>query len=216
MNTETLTVARTARYCTLGDPASAREVWVVLHGYGQLAEYFIRPFDGLDGGTQFIVAPEALSRFYTDGMDGRVGASWMTRAAREEEIHDYVAYLDALYRHLRDEWPESATVRVLGFSQGTATACRWATLGDAGIDQLILWAGGVPPDLDLDAHRERLNRLDLTLVIGTDDEYITDTRVVEEEARLDAHDIAYRTIRFGGPHRIEPEVLARIGPSETA
>lgn len=210
MDTETLTVARTARYCTVGDPASAREVWVVLHGYGQLAEYFIRPFGELDNGSRFIVAPEAVSRFYTEGMSGRVGASWMTSAAREHEIRDYVRYLDTLYAHLQDEWPESATVRVLGFSQGTATACRWVALGDSEINHLILWAGGVPPDLDLSVHQELLNRLDLTLVIGTDDEYISDERVAEQEARLDAHAIAYRMIRFDGPHRIEPEVLTRV------
>jgi hypothetical protein len=37
-----LTVRRTARYHVLGDAAEAiREVWIVCHGYGQLAAEFI-------------------------------------------------------------------------------------------------------------------------------------------------------------------------------
>jgi predicted esterase len=215
MEIDTLSVSRTARYATLGTPDAARAVWFVLHGYGQLAEYFIRPFESM-AEERFIVAPEALSRFYTEGMRGRVGASWMTSAAREHEIRDYVAYLDALATHLRPRWPADAEVHVLGFSQGTATACRWAALGDTTVDRLTLWAGGVPPDLDLDAHGELLRRLDLTLVIGTDDEYISEDQVAAEEARLDASDIPHRTIRFDGPHRIDAEVLARVSASHSS
>lgn len=208
-----LSTPRTARYARLGDSASAQEVWIVLHGYGQLAEYFIRPFRVLDDGQRLIVAPEALSRFYLDAMSehDRVGASWMTKADRLREIDDYVCYLDALYEQLvADGLADDAPVHVLGFSQGTATACRWAALGTARADRLTLWAGGVPPDLDLDAHRALFRRLDLTIVVGTDDEYISDERLVKETARLDAHDIPYRTIRFDGTHRIESDVLADL------
>jgi len=208
-----LSTTRTARYATLGDPSAAREAWVVLHGYGQLAEYFIRSFRVLDDGERLIVAPEALSRFYLDGMreHDRVGASWMTKADREREIHDYVRYLDALYAQMvAGGLGEDAPVHVLGFSQGTATASRWAALGESTVERLTLWAGGVPHDLDLDAHRTLLQRLDLTLVIGTEDEYISAERVADEEARLDAHGIPHRTVRFDGGHRIDPDVLADL------
>lgn len=208
-----LSTTRTARYATLGDPVLAQEAWIVLHGYGQLAEYFIRPFRGLDDGTRLIAAPEALSRFYLDAMSehDRVGASWMTKADRTREIDDYVRYLDALYAQLvADGLSAAAPVYVLGFSQGTATACRWVARGDTRADRLILWAGGVPPDLDLDVHRALLQRLDLTLVIGTDDEYISEERIAKETTRLDDHDIAHQLIRFDGTHRIAADVLADL------
>ncbi|MCA1790257.1 MAG: hypothetical protein LC667_10475, partial [Thioalkalivibrio sp.] len=59
---------RTARYRVLGDPASAREVWFVLHGYRQMAGRFIRRFGPLPGAgrSRAVVAPEALSRFYIE------------------------------------------------------------------------------------------------------------------------------------------------------
>ena len=43
-----------------------REVWFVLHGFGQLSPYFIRHFGVLADGTRLIVAPEALNRFYLE------------------------------------------------------------------------------------------------------------------------------------------------------
>src|ERR671913_1620 len=92
-----LVVPRTARYYTLGPTHGfPRELWIVCHGYGQLASRFVSQFAALDDGTRLIVAPEALSRFYLDPIpkrrneaSPRVGASWMTREDRESEIADY-------------------------------------------------------------------------------------------------------------------------------
>src|ERR687885_1792701 len=103
-----IVVGRTARYYTIGaGVARPRELWFACHGYGQLAAYFARPFQQLDDGTRAVVVPEALSRFYfgdprrPHGADSLVGATWMTREDREREIDDHVAYLDALYAHVR-------------------------------------------------------------------------------------------------------------------
>jgi dienelactone hydrolase len=80
-----------------------------------------------------VVAPEALSRFYVDrgepaaGTPARVGATWMTREDREAEIADYVRYLDrALDAAAGRPGAAAPALGVLGFSQGAATACRWA------------------------------------------------------------------------------------------
>ncbi|MEZ4758913.1 MAG: hypothetical protein R2810_03875 [Flavobacteriales bacterium] len=99
-------VPRTARYHVLGDPATARMVWVVLHGFGQLARFFLNKFEGLEEGL-LIAAPEGLSRFYLDEQHQRVGATWMTREDREHEIGDQLSYLDALAASLLDECPQA-------------------------------------------------------------------------------------------------------------
>lgn len=212
MSAQHLTIARTARYHTLGTASGdTREVWFVLHGYGQLARYFLRHFEAIDNGKRLIVAPEALSRFYLSGGQGRVGASWMTREDRRIEIHDTLAYLDALYAHvLAPLRREAVTVHVLGFSQGATAACRWATLGQSPIDRLTLWAGDVPHDLDLDEHRHTLAHLGLSVVVGTQDEYLSDERIAQEEARLRQHHIPYHLLRFDGPHTLDPATLKRL------
>ncbi len=154
-----ITVPRTARYYTLGEPgARTTEVWFALHGYGQLAAAFLSALEPLDDGSRLIVAPEALSRFYLGGVGSRaaaeraVGAAWMTREDRLAEIDDQVRYLDAVTRRCSPaSRPITPRVCVLGFSQGTTAAARWLALGTARVERLILWGGELPPDLDLSA-----------------------------------------------------------------
>jgi hypothetical protein len=61
---EAIAVRRTARLALLGPEGPAvRELWYVMHGYGQLAAPFIESFRAVDDGTRLIMAPEAHSRF---------------------------------------------------------------------------------------------------------------------------------------------------------
>ena len=246
-------VRRTAHVATLGTPAAAETWWVALHGYGQRAADFAEQCAALTGPDRAVVAPEALSRFYVDGLETHetVGASWMTRAAREDEIADYLEYLDTVVHRLRPdrgnrksaeeevvsglrpdrgnrksageeegsgprpdqgERPEEASpsICVLGFSQGAATASRWALLGDTAVDRLVLWGGAPAHDLDLSAHAERLRALDLTLVTGTDDPYVTEERRAAVRRRLDRHDIPVTERTFEGGHRLDDAVLGEI------
>jgi predicted esterase len=208
-----LTVSRMARYFTLGRPD--REVWFVMHGYGQLAARFLRHFEPVDDGTRLIVAPEGLSRFYLteDPAERRVGASWMTREDRLTEIEDYVQYLEAVYADVFGVVDRSLVkVRVLGFSQGASTACRWTTMGTARVDRLIVWGGEVPPDLDLtrEPAAGRLRASRLSLVYGSRDEYFTPKVVAATEARLHQHRIPYELFPFDGGHEIDAAVLRRV------
>jgi predicted esterase len=211
-------VTRTARYATLGpDDGSARDLWFVLHGQGQLAARFIRHFEPLDDGTRLIVAPEALSRYYVDhpsaapGEPPRVGASWMTRDDREAEINDYVSFLDALPARVCAAVPrESSRLTVLGFSQGAATATRWASLGTPRADRVLCWGGAVAHDVALGAGAAGLRGARLTLVAGTRDEYATPAVIAAEEARLRAAGVGYELRTFSGGHRIQSATLAAV------
>lgn len=210
-----LPVSRTARYFTLGSPGGARDIWIVCHGYGQLAARFLERFRPLESGDRCVVAPEALSRFYLteNASERRVGASWMTRDDRLHEIDDYVRYLDALHGAVVPRGGGGgARVTALGFSQGAATVCRWVTMGSARIDRLIVWGGEVPPDLDLSHDRaaERLRTSHLTLVYGTRDQYFTPKIVAATEARLRKHEIPYELRPFEGGHEIDEAALVKI------
>jgi predicted esterase len=205
-------VPRTARYFTLGTPGKrVRQVWFACHGYGVLAHQFLEGFRPLDDGTRLVVAPEGLSRYYTDHEARQIGASWMTSEDRAAEVSDYVRYLDALYRHIMQSVSRDAvSFRVLGFSQGAATAARWISLGSATADRLILWGQMPPPDLDLEVAWGKLEDSRLTLVVGTRDPLLDHNQVEETEARLMAHDIPYETIRYNGGHRLDERVLASL------
>jgi predicted esterase len=197
--------SRSARYFTLGSPQHAADVWLLCHGYGQLAPRFLERFRPIEAERRYIVAPEGLSRFYLTEhpTERRVGASWMTREDRLHEIADYVRYLDAVYSEIA---PGKARVTALGFSQGTATVCRWAGMGSSRIDRLIVWGGEVPPDLDL----KRLRVSSLTLVYGTRDEFFTPKIVAATEERLRANQIGYELVPFEGGHEIDEATLRRL------
>src|SRR5882762_2703093 len=190
-----LPVSRTARYHTLGAPGpGTREVWVVCHGYGQLATRFLEKLRVLDDGRRYLVAPEGLSRFYLSESptERRVGASWMTREDRLAEIDDYVLYLDAVYADVFGSLDRTrATVHTLGFSQGASTVSRWAALGNAQIDRLTLWGGEFPPDLDLtlEPAAGRLRSARVSLVYGRADQFITPKVVDGITGRLRQHGI---------------------------
>jgi len=135
-----------------------------------------------------------------------------SRWHRLSEIDDYVRYLDALHAEVFARVARGAvTLHLLGYSQGAATACRWAARGAARVDRLILWAGEVPPDLDLAAAADRLRRLRLLFVLGRKDEYITPKVVAREEERLRSHGIPYEVRWFEGGHEIDPGVLQELG-----
>jgi len=211
-----ISVARSARYFVLGDPSQAAEIWFVCHGYGQLAARFLKRFEPIADGPRVVVAPEGLSRFYVgDGQhrEQPVGATWMTREDRLNEIADYVKYLDAVYAEVVRGAAAEVRIRALGFSQGAATVSRWAALGTARLDDLVLWSGELPPDLYLVAAEQRFKRLRTTIVTGRQDAYITPKVLAGIERRLTERAIPFRTQVFEGGHEIEASALRRLADS---
>jgi len=211
-------VTRSARYFTLGDAgASTTELWLVTHGYGQLAGEFLRAFTVLDDGSRLIVAPEALNRFYvvpvahTQAADRPVGATWMTRVDREREIEDYVGYLDAVCAELLRPLSERrVVVRALGFSQGVATIARWVERGNVPVDQLVCWAGLLPPDLDLAVLARQLGSSVLRIVLGDRDGIVSEGMIAAQGERLRAYRIPFEVTRFSGGHRLSRATLKAI------
>ncbi len=209
----TIQIQKTARYFTLGEPGEAiRNVWIVCHGYGQLAEYFIRKFEIISDSETLIIAPEALHRFYLQGFSGRTGASWMTKTDREDDISDYSNFLTSLYTQLGQQidW-RSVKLNVLGFSQGVATVCRWLAGSDIPVSRIILWAGVFPPDLnhDFEFSIRRFLTKDITIVYGRQDPFLKEEHMVRmEEMKLLKPDL--RVITFEGVHDIDPITLKNI------
>lgn len=207
-----LQVKRTARYFTLGTlNKHTKQIWFVLHGYGQLAQFFIKKFDILNDSQTVIVAPEALSRFYLQGVSGRVGATWMTKEERAYEIDDYIFYLNQLYDTLLEERNlDDIQINMLGFSQGNATLLRWLNNDHVRYDRVVIWAGffgnGVADVID----PAKLSNVPTTLVYGTQDEYLVQVDLAKYEADLKASIPHLEVVTFEGKHTIDPEVLKNL------
>lgn len=208
-----LEVTRTARYYTLGDAASARECWVVCHGFSQLAGKFATYFADVAEVGRVIVAPEALNRYYLEaeikphGPGSPVGATWMTREDREAEIADYVGYLDRLRAAVA---PDLAAV-ALGFSQGGATAARWVARGARAAGTLVLWGSTLPHDLTA-ADADRIGRGRLIYVRGTTDRALPAAAIDADRDRLEEWGVSLEpeVVEYDGGHRIDREGLKRL------
>jgi len=196
-----LSVSRSARCFALGGE-SATEAWVVLHGYGQLASRFLAGFAPVATPSRLVVAPEALSRFYLDAGTGRVGASWMTREDRASEIADYLAYLDQVRADLIPPVP----LTVLGFSQGVATAARWAVATTPAPVRLVCWGGLMPEEIPA----VRLAECLVTYVVGEREEWAPLSAVEGQAASLRGAGSTVDVLEFDGGHEIDPAVLHRL------
>ena len=211
---------RTGRYALIGAaPEQARRVWFVLHGYGGLADRFLRPFVGVVPEDTLVVAPEGLSRFYRDmpRPDGahlqRVGATWMTREGRELDIADNVRWLDGVFEDVMAPSiarGAPAVTGVLGFSQGVATAMRWTADGSVTPRSFVVWAGGLATDVHAERFRAKVANASLALVAGERDGFVTAKIRANALAALRGYNGAVREILFPGEHVLDPEILGTL------
>lgn len=211
MEEHSIQVSKTTRYFSIGpEGEGVTDLWIVLHGYGQLPRYFIRNFQFLEAEHRRIVAPEGLHRFYLNGTSGRVGASWMTKEARLDDIEDQGAYLNQLLEEQRKKCPKLQKVVLFGFSQGVATACRWMDYrkGNA-IDALLCWAGTFPPDIDYTLSSEAFQNRIFQVFLGDRDEYITPAQMEEMMVQLQSQNIHPQLQMFRGTHIVDAEVLQK-------
>ena len=205
MTEHQIKVQRTARYYTLGElNENTKTIWFVVHGYGQLSQYFIKKFASIADSQTFVVAPEAPSRFYLDNEFKRVGASWMTRELRQSEIDDNNNYLNALYDSLlKDHDLSTISINILGFSQGCATVCRWFGAEQIKCDRLLLWAGFFSNGIREVIEPEKLKDVKTYYIYGDKDEFLVAYPEISEKFRASMiEDINPKVICFEGKHTV--------------
>ncbi len=200
-----------APYSILGTPhAETQHLWLLFHGYGQLASRFIRKFSFLDDGRHVIIAPQGPDRFYFDDFR-KVGASWTTREHREIHLLNQQRYLDAVWADVTKDL-EMNRVRIhgLAFSQGVSVMTRWLSSRKILISTMVLWAGGYPKDVAEDAWHYLPNGSSIYCVVGHQDEYLNAKRVQSEQAIIRARhpDVIFHW--FDGGHEIPEPVLREL------
>ena len=146
----------------------------------------------------------------------------MTREDRENEIADYVAYLDALYDEtLASLRRDDVTVTVLGFSQGGATANRWLTRGRARANRLVMWGALLASDSDLEQAATFFRDVELIIVYGKRDQFAEEGMIANYESVLRSKNVPYRVVTFEGGHRMDRDTLRALAaaievPSQSA
>ncbi|WMN10723.1 hypothetical protein QYS49_35775 [Marivirga salinae] len=190
--------------------SQTKEIWFVLHGYGQLAQYFIRKFKAISTDNRVIIAPGGLSRFYLDGFSGRVGSTWMTKEERLLDIDNYIKYLNSVADEILQEASNDIKITLLGFSQGSATVCRWVEKLTFPFDRLILHSGAFPPDIDFTGLGDKLKAKEVFMLRGNEDEFINEERKKDQRSLIEKLSVDVKEIEFEGKHDIHIDSLKQI------
>ena len=200
----------TNSYSTRNKLTSAtKNVWFCCHGLGFLSRYFIQYFNGLDADENYIIAPQAPSKYYQKSDFKHVGASWLTREETQQETENVLNYLDAVFAS--EEIPEDRRLILLGYSQGVSVAMRWLASRKLNVDTLVIHSGGIPKELSPQDF-EFLTTTQVELWYGTEDEYLTEKRIYEETRRTkEMFGEALKIVPFEGKHIVNRELINELG-----
>ncbi len=207
-----LKIPRTAHYYTVGKASKeVKYLWIITHGYGELASEFIEKFKVLEKPDTFVIAPEGLNKFYWGGgFTGKAVATWMTRHERLDEISDYANYLQTLYDLYVPQLNENVKIVLLGFSQGTATQLRWIMNKFPKYNDLILYAGLIPEDLDYLSRKDYFADKRILFNVGKEDPFLKGQRLEWQTAFAAEQGFDLEQWRFEGKHKVLEEEIVRI------
>ena len=207
-----ISISKTYKYSQLGKCSTKIDtVWIVLHGYGMLSEYFIKKFECILNEKTVVIAPEGSNRFYLNNNYSRVGASWMTKVDKEKDIEDNISFIETLYTKIVDDiGHNNFKLKTLGFSQGGATLVRWIMSNSIKVDSLILWGSDIPQDSLTNQNKSRWSSINIKIVIGKKDEYISDENKKKVIDAVNAYGLSYKLIEYDGPHKIIESELIKL------
>lgn len=185
-----------------------KNVWVVCHGIGYLSRYFLRHFRKLDPRENYIIAPQAQSKYYLNDSYTHVGSSWLTRENIKDETENVLNYLDEVYR--AEQLGNIPNLILLGYSQGVSVVTRWIARRKLRPALLIIHSGKIPAELEPEDF-SFLEDTQVKLVYGTEDPYLDQETLEKEQANAKAlFGERLEILPFKGGHEINQDLIQRF------
>lgn len=200
----------TSTYSTLNTLSEkTKNVWIVFHGLGYLSKYFINYFSELNEDENFIIAPQAPSKYYQDKSFKHVGASWLTRENTVAETKNILNYVDAVFE--KEISGSGPNLIVLGYSQGVSIAARWVASRKIQCEKLILHSGAVPKELQASDFEFLKESAKVIYIYGNKDQYITEAKKTDETLKSkQLFKDRLTTEVFEGVHEVNKEFLLKV------
>lgn len=189
-----------------------KNVWFVCHGMGYLSRYFIQYFKDLDPDENYVIAPQAPSKYYQDKKFTYVGASWLTKENTQTEKENVLNYLSQVWKTERVGWQgQDVKLIFMGYSQGVSIITRWLAHSKLHCDYLLLHSGAIPKELVAEDFSHLAETTPVTYLYGNKDEYINEARKTEQQIkgselfgeRLQVH-------VFEGKHEVDTTFLSEM------
>lgn len=199
----------TNSYSTLNTLSSkTKTIWFVCHGMRYLSRYFIKYFKTLNADENYIIAPQAPSKFYIEPSFKHVGANWLTKEDTKTETENIMRYFDAIFES--ESIPANTKLIVLGYSQGVSVAMRYVAKRQLQCDELVLLSGGIPKELNNEDFK--FYKGNVKLSYGTNDEYLNEERMQYETDRIkELFGNKVNIISFNGKHVVNLELIEALG-----
>ncbi|MCO4822595.1 MAG: esterase [Flavobacteriaceae bacterium] len=188
---------------------NTKHVWLVCHGMGYLSRYFLRYFTQLNTDENYIIAPQAPSKYYIQPGFKHVGASWLTKENTGKETENVMSYLDAVLE--TEHIPQHLNLIVFGYSQGVSIAMRYVAKRQLKCSQLVLHSGGIPKELVAEDFKYLLGKAKITMIYGTQDEYLNDERILHETHKVqELFEQHAHVLPFNGKHVVNVEFINQL------
>ncbi|WP_299096958.1 esterase [uncultured Winogradskyella sp.] len=211
MNSEEkeITYTTSNSYSTLNTLTErTKNVWFVCHGMGYLSRYFLRYFKHLSAEENYIIAPQAPSKYYMQPKM-HVGANWLTRDNTESGMQNILNYFDAVFE--AETIPKNINLIVFGYSQGVSVAMRYLAKRQLQCSQLVLHSGGIPKELTAKDFEYLSEDTKVKLIYGTEDEYLDAERIIYEKQRAEElFENRLQIFPFDGKHVVNVDFINTI------
>ncbi|MDC7999080.1 alpha/beta hydrolase [Gilvibacter sediminis] len=209
MTTKRVIYQNSNSYETLNErQGTDQNLWFAFHGMGYLSRYFLKYFKAMDPLSNYIVAPQAPSKYYQGPDFKHVGASWLTREDTAAETQNVLNYIDAVFEA---ESLDLSKLILMGYSQGVSVVCRWMASRKIQPKMLVLHSGGIPVELT----KADFDYLDpatpVYYIYGDKDQYITPEKLKDQKERGESlfdNRLCIRT--FEGIHEVHTKMLNEL------
>ncbi|MDO6597343.1 dienelactone hydrolase family protein [Oceanihabitans sp. 2_MG-2023] len=198
----------TNSYATLNSLTNkTKNVWFVCHGMGYLSRYFLRYFEGLNKDENYVIAPQAQSKYYSTPKFKHVGASWLTKENTATETENVMRNFDAILT--AETLPKNINLIVLGYSQGVSVATRYVAKRKLPCAQLVLHSGSIPKELEIEDFT--FLKAKVTMIYGTEDEYLNQERITYETNKAkELFGSNLHIVPFNGKHVVNVELIKKL------
>ena len=197
-------------YSTLNTIDKNQNIWFACHGIGQLSHYFLNNFLNIPKEKNYIIAPQAPSKYYHSTQTKRVGACWLTKENTQLEQRNIFRYFDEI---LNQEKPVTPNI-FIGFSQGVSVMLRYLVYKKLNVNDIVIMSGKIteePKESDFDYLSKKTK---VWLSYGLSDPLLNNKLLdVEINKSRQLFGKRLNIIAFDGKHEIDQELILNLGNS---
>ena len=180
---------------------------ISIHGYGAHKRYMMKEARRIAPDNFVIASLQGPHQHFRKTDDGyRIGFGWLTDHRPDESValhHKFI--LDVIASLNADEKIDTSRIFLFGFSQACALNFRFALTYPDALRAVIGVCGGIPGDLDSNPAYKPFNA-ETFYLYGDDDEFYTQEKFREFDARLGAMLPNYRSKQYIAKHEITDEM----------